>query len=188
MPRTILLLSLAATLAGCNPTKPAAESNLPKTIKVRSTAFEAGQPIPKTFTEDGQDVSPALFWDGVPARTKELALICDDPDAPSREPWVHWVIYKIPATVRELPEGLPTDATLEKPVKTMQGKNSWPDGRTVGYRGPAPPPGKIHHYHFKLYALDRQLDLDSGADKAALVKAMTGFILASGELVGTYGS
>ena len=132
--------------------------SLPKTITVRSTAFDDGQPIPKKFTEDGQDVSPPLAWDGGPEGTKELALICDDPDAPSREPWVHWVIYKIPATVRGLPEGLPTDASLESRSSAMQGKNSWPDGRTIGYRGPAPPPGRVHHYHFKVYALDRELD------------------------------
>ncbi len=189
MPRIILLLCLAAGLIGCSQKTPGVKNvsdSPPKSIHVRSAAFTDGQPIPKTFTEDGQDVSPPLAWEQVPDGTKELALICDDPDAPSREPWVHWVIYKIPATVRELPEGLPTDATLEKPVKAMQGKNSWPDGRTVGYRGPAPPPGKIHHYHFKLYALGRELDLGAGADKAALLKAMAGSILAWGEVVGTY--
>jgi hypothetical protein len=154
MPRTILLLCLVVTLAACNQTKPAAKNEPPKTIKVRSTAFSDGQPIPKKYTEDGQDVSPPLAWDKVPEGTKELALICDDPDAPSHEPWVHWVIYKIPATVRELPEGLPTDATLNSPIKAMQGMNSWPDGRMIGYRGPAPPPGRVHHYHFQVYALD----------------------------------
>jgi Raf kinase inhibitor-like YbhB/YbcL family protein len=186
MPRIILLLSLAVTLAGCNQTKPTAKTEPPKTMNVRSAAFEDGQPIPTKFTEEGEDVSPPLAWDNVPEGTKELALVCDDPDAPSSEPWVHWVIYKIPATVRELPEGLRTDATLEKPVSALQGKNSWPDDRTVGYRGPAPPPGKTHHYHFKVYALDRALDFQPETDKAKLVKAMAGCILAWGELVGTY--
>jgi Raf kinase inhibitor-like YbhB/YbcL family protein len=186
MPRIILLLCLAATLTACTQTKPPATNEPPKTIKVRSTAFEDGQPIPKTFTEDGQDVSPPLAWDGVPEGTKEMALICDDPDAPTAKPWVHWVIYKIPATVRELPEGLPTDARLGTPIKAMQGLNSWPDGRTVGYRGPAPPSGRVHHYHFKVYALDRELELVSKLDKAVLLKAMEGCILAWGEVVGTY--
>lgn len=187
MLRMILPLCLMVTLSACNQTKPPADSEPPKAITVRSTAFDGGQPIPKKFTEDGQDVSPPLAWEEVPEGTKELALICDDPDAPSREPWVHWVIYKIPATVRELPEGLPTDATLNSPVSAMQGTNSWPDGRTIGYRGPAPPPGRVHHYHFKVYALDRELNVQPGIDKAALLKAMAGCILASGELVGTYG-
>jgi len=140
MPRIILLLCLAAGQIGCSQKTPVVKNvsdSPPKTITVRSTVFEDGQPIPKTYTEDGQDVSPPLAWDSVPDGTKELALICDDPDAPSREPCVHWVIYKIPATVRELPEGLPTDASLESPVSAMQGKNSWPDGRTIGYRGRA---------------------------------------------------
>ena len=77
-------------------------------------------------------------------------------------------------------------AQLDSPWSARQGLNSWPDGRTVGYRGPAPPPGGVHHYHFKLYALDRQLELEPGVDKALLVKAMSGHILAEGDLVGTY--
>jgi Raf kinase inhibitor-like YbhB/YbcL family protein len=186
MPKTILLC-LVVTLAAFNQAKPGVASEPPKTIKVRSTAFDDGKPIPKKFTGDGQDIPPPLAWDGVPEATKELALICDDPDAPSREPWVHWVIYKIPATVRKLPEGLPTDATLDRPIKAMQGVNSWPSGRTNGYRGPAPPLGRVHHYHFRIYALDRELNVKPGMDKAALVKAMQGCILAWGELVGTYG-
>jgi len=186
MSRIILLLCLAVTPTACNRTEPALQEDLPKTINVRSTAFDDGQPIPKKFTEDGQDVSPPLAWNVGPEGTKELALICDDPDAPSREPWVHWVLYRIPATVRELPEGLPTDTSLEEPVKALQGRTSWPKGRTIGYRGPAPPPGKVHHYHFQVYALDRELDVQPGIDKATLVKAMKGCILAWGELVGTY--
>ncbi len=93
MPRMILLLCLAVTLAAFNQTKPAAKSELPKTINVRSTAFDDGQPIPKRYTEDGQDISPPLAWDGVPEGTKELVLICDDPDAPTASPWVQWIVY-----------------------------------------------------------------------------------------------
>jgi phosphatidylethanolamine-binding protein (PEBP) family uncharacterized protein len=80
------------------------------------------------------------------ALDRDLPTDGDDPDVPGREPWIHWIVYKIPAVVRELPEGLPTDATLDHPIKALQGLNSWPDGRTIGYRGPAPPPEAIHHY------------------------------------------
>ncbi len=155
------------------------------TIQLKSSAFEAGAAIPKKYTEDGDDVSPPLAWDNVPAGTKELALICDDPDAPSKDPWVHWVLYKLPSDVRELPEGVATDEKLDSPPGALQGINSWTSGRTVGYRGPAPPSG-THHYHFRLYALDSPLKLEAKANKAAVLRAMKGHILAEGELAGTY--
>jgi Raf kinase inhibitor-like YbhB/YbcL family protein len=154
---------------------------------INSPAFAAGKRIPVRHTGDGDDVSPPLSWSGVPDGTREFALICDDPDAPTDEPWVHWVIYGIPGETRALPEGVPPDRQLESPVAAVQGKNSWSSGRTVGYRGPAPPKGHgTHHYHFKLYALDAKLALKPGAEKAALLKAMAGHVLAEGELIGTY--
>ena len=156
-------------------------------ITVTSSAFAEGEQIPKLFTGDGQDVSPPLRWEGIPDDTKELALICDDPDAPTAEPWVHWLIYKLSASLRELPQGVPTGSRLDKPVLALQGRNSWPSGRTIGYRGPAPPPGHgVHHYHFRLYALDGELNVNPGLDKKTLLKAMDGHVLAEGELVGTY--
>ena len=156
-------------------------------ISVSSAAFKADAAVPKKYTEDGQDVSPPLSWQHVPEAAKELALICDDPDAPSAEPWVHWVIYKIPADVSELPEGVATDAELKSPAGARQGLNSWKSGQTVGYRGPAPPKGHgAHHYHFHLYALDAALSLPAKADKKQLLAAMKGHVLAEGELVGTY--
>ncbi len=154
------------------------------TISIQSSAFRAGEPVPTLNTEDGKDVSPPLSWSNVPAEAKELALIMDDPDAPSAEPWVHWVIYKIPVGVASLPEKVsPTGAPTE--VKgAQQGKNSW---NTIGYRGPAPPKGHgFHHYHFRLYALDAPLNVPSGLTKKQLLEAMKGHILAQGELVGTY--
>lgn len=156
-------------------------------MTIESAAFAGGQSIPKKYTGDGEDVSPPLAWKGVPAGAKELALVCDDPDAPSPQPWVHWLIYKIPARVEKLPEHLPVDGELSEPVAAMQGKNSWPSGRAVGYRGPSPPKGPAHHYHFKLYALDAPLEVKPGIDKAALEKAMKGHVLAEAELIGTYG-
>jgi len=155
-------------------------------MAIKSKAFSDGQEIPRKYTGDGQDVSPPLAWSDLPAGTKELALICDDPDAPTPQPWVHWVIYKIPADAMGLAEGIPQQEKLTQPAGVLQGKNSWPSGN-IGYRGPAPPKGHgVHHYHFKLYALDAPLNAPPGLDKEKLIKAMQGHILAQTELLGTY--
>lgn len=155
-------------------------------IEVTSTAFQANGRIPKKYTGEGADVSPPLAWKNVPEGAKELALICDDPDAPTPEPWVHWVLYKIPAEQDALPEGVARDARLKNPAGALQGANSWPKDN-IGYRGPMPPPGHgTHHYHFRIYALDKPLALEAGADKKTLLQAMKGHILAEGELVGVY--
>jgi Raf kinase inhibitor-like YbhB/YbcL family protein len=156
------------------------------TLTITSTAFAAGQRIPKKHTGEGADVSPALSWSGIPEGAVELALIMDDPDAPSAEPWVHWVIYKIPAGVQRLPESVPRSEKLTEPAGALQGRNSWPS-ENLGYRGPMPPPGHgPHHYHFKLYALDAALSVAPGLTKTKLLDAMRGHILAQGELIGTY--
>ncbi len=162
-------------------------------IELTSSAFQEGAKIPKKYTGEGkEDLSPPLAWSGLPGGTRELALICDDPDAPSRdhpapEPWVHWVIYKIPPTAVALPAGLPKTPTLKEPPGALQGKNSWAGGQTTGYRGPLPPPKSgPHRYFFKLYALDAALDLAPGATKAAILKAMDGHVLGEGRLFGTY--
>lgn len=158
-------------------------------MKLESTAFANQGPIPRDYTEDGKDISPPLKWSDPPEGTKEFALICDDPDAPSPrrpapEPWVHWVIYGIPAEVRELPAGIPAKERLDVPKGAVQGKNSW---GTIGYRGPAPPRGSgRHRYVFTLYALDKPLELAPGATKAQLLKAMEGHVLATAQWIGTY--
>jgi Raf kinase inhibitor-like YbhB/YbcL family protein len=145
-------------------------------IQVSSPAFEPGDTIPKKHTGEGQDVSPVLRWTGLPEGTREIALICDDPDAPMPRPFVHWVIYKIPADRGELPEGDPQGA--------LEGTNDF--GRT-GYGGPMPPRGHgVHHYHFKVYALDAELEAAAGSTKDRLLEAMEEHVLAEGELVGTY--
>jgi Raf kinase inhibitor-like YbhB/YbcL family protein len=156
------------------------------TITITSSAFDAGQPIPKEHTGDGEDRSPPLSWTGVPAGSKQLALICDDPDAPSAEPWVHWVIYNLPAELTSLPEGIAPIQRPEDPAGALQGANSWTSGQTIGYRGPAPPPGKPHRYYFTLYALDAQLALEPGLSKKNLLAALKGHLLADGQLMGTY--
>lgn len=155
-----------------------------KSITLQSDAFDHDGVIPKKHSEEDEDVSPPLRWSNLPANTKELALIVDDPDAPGDEPWVHWIIYKIPATENGLPEGVPIGETLDSPSGAIQGENS---STEVGYNGPSPPPGSgVHHYYFKLYALDSELSLKPGLDKGMLLEAISGHILAEGELIGTY--
>jgi Raf kinase inhibitor-like YbhB/YbcL family protein len=146
------------------------------TIQIRSTAFDAGSRIPRQYTGEGPDLSPPLAWVNVPEKARELALICDDPDAPVAEPWVHWVLYGLDPKLRELPSN-----------DDGGGREGVNDFHRAGYGGPMPPPGHgTHHYHFKLYALDTRLDLKPGATKKQLLEAMKGHVLEEGELVGTY--
>jgi Raf kinase inhibitor-like YbhB/YbcL family protein len=154
-------------------------------MDITSPAFAPDSPIPTRFTGDGEDVSPPLEWAGLPDGTVELSLIVDDPDAPGAEPWVHWVLYRIPAASSGLAEGLSGDAgALEAAGGPGEGANDF--GR-VGYGGPAPPRGHgVHHYQFKLYALDMALDLAGGVTKKELLEAMSGHVLGQGLLVGTY--
>ncbi|HEX5472213.1 MAG TPA: YbhB/YbcL family Raf kinase inhibitor-like protein [Lacipirellulaceae bacterium] len=157
-------------------------------MTLTSTAFKPGAAIPRKYTGEGDDISPPLAWADAPAGTTSFALICDDPDAPSPEPWVHWVIYGIPAETHALPEGVKSnEPALTSPTTAKQGKNSFGSGATIGFRGPMPPPGHgVHHYHFKLYALDTRLDLPPGSTKQQLLNAMKGHVLAEAELIGTY--
>ncbi len=156
-------------------------------IQITSSAFQQGRPIPKKYTGEGADLSPPLSWSGVPASAKELALICDDPDAPTPEPWVHWVLYKIPIDAKGLPEGIPRTPRLKEPPGALQGKNSWPEGSNLGYLGPKPPPGHgVHHYYFKLYALRAPLDVEPGLTKKLLQEKIKDLVLAEGALIGTY--
>jgi len=155
-----------------------------QTLQLRSSAFGHGQPIPRRYTADGEDISPPLTWGTLPQGTRELALIMDDPDAPRPQPWVHWVLYRLSQAVLELPEGVPPKERLLEPADALHGRNSFDN---IGYGGPAPPRGHgVHHYHFRLYALDAPLKLGPGADKDELLKAMDGHVIATGELVGTY--
>jgi Raf kinase inhibitor-like YbhB/YbcL family protein len=187
------LLSCTLFLSACRggTTTPAANTNAAATpaatakgedkmtLKLTSTAFDEGGAIPVRHTCDGEDISPPLAWSGVPDGTKTLALVADDPDAP-RGTWVHWVVYRLPAAARSLPENLPARETLDD--GTRQGKN---DFQKVGYGGPCPPSG-THRYYFKLYALDTDLTLPSAATKDQLLKAMDGHILVQCELMGRY--
>lgn len=162
-------------------------------MKITSTAFHNGAGIPTKYTGVGEDNSPPLAWSGAPDGTKSFALICDDPDAPSRAkprpegPWVHWVLYNISADTQELAAPVPRAAEPSRPKGARQGKNDFSNDN-VGYRGPMPPVGSgPHRYYFKIYALDRQLDLPTKeATKKSLLAAMQGHILAEGELMGTF--
>jgi Raf kinase inhibitor-like YbhB/YbcL family protein len=180
--RLILLLTLAlCAVPGCR--QRAADSQpggAPMSLQVTSTAFKEGETIPKQYTGDGADKSPPLRWSDPPDGTKSFALICEDPDAPRRT-FVHWVLFNVPAKARELPEGVPARETLDDGSK--QGKNDFGD---LGFGGPSPPKGKPHRYYFKLYALDTTLDLPAGATAEQVRSAMSGHVLAEGQLMGRY--
>jgi len=150
-------------------------------ISISTDAFIAGGTIPSEYTCDGRDISPPLSWNSIPAGTKSIVLIMDDPDAP-RGTFVHWVFYNIPANVQRLSPGVPGNQTLSD--GSRQGMTDF--GR-AGYGGPCPPPGKPHRYFFKIYALDTTLDLSSKATKGDVERAMKGHVLAQGELMGKYG-
>jgi Raf kinase inhibitor-like YbhB/YbcL family protein len=149
-------------------------------MELTSSSFQDGK-IPRQFTCDGADASPHLSWTAPPPATKSLALLVTDPDAPAGT-WVHWVLYDLSATARELPMGVQKVQNLGD--GTRQGRNDF--GR-IGYGGPCPPPGPAHRYFFRLYALDTQLNLSPGATRDQLEAAMQGHILAQAELVARYG-
>jgi Raf kinase inhibitor-like YbhB/YbcL family protein len=151
-------------------------------LTLSSPAFEANGAIPRRFTCEGDDVSPPLDWSDVPAGTKSLVLIVDDPDAPDpaapKRVWVHWVLYDIPADVTSLAEGVGGD---DLPKGSREGLNDW---KKVGYGGPCPPVGR-HRYFHKLFALDVRLGDFTHPTKDHLERAMEGHVLAKAELVGT---
>lgn len=153
------------------------------TLAVASTSFMAGQPIPEKYSHLGANTSPVLRWPPAPDGTKSWVLIVEDPDAPTPQPFVHWLVYNLPPDISGLPEGIPANGELNHPAGAMQGKNG---GQKTGYMGPHPPKGAPHHYHFQLFALNEMLPLKAGADRDELLKAMSGHVLARGEVVGTF--
>ncbi|MHC4178948.1 MAG: YbhB/YbcL family Raf kinase inhibitor-like protein [Planctomycetota bacterium] len=184
--RVMAAVLMAVCLIGCgsDQEQPLEESSDWAKIELTSTAFSEGQPIPRKYTGEGADASPPLSWSTLPEGTQQLALICDDPDAP-RGTWVHWVVYGIPAAVTELPENFSKTEWRESKFKdVIEGENSFGD---TGYGGPMPPSGDgKHRYFFKLYALDSELALEPGLDKQSLEEAIKGHVLGKGELMGTY--
>lgn len=152
-------------------------------LTVTSPAFKHNGSIPALYTCDGQDISPALNWSGVPANAKSLVLIVDDPDAPDpaapKMTWVHWVLYNIPPAATGLAEGIKESAL---PAGTLQGLNDW---KRTGYGGPCPPIGR-HRYFHKLYALDDVLPDLKRPTKTQVEKAMQGHVIGEAVLLGTY--
>jgi len=160
-----------------------AENGLGNDMLLSSPDFKNQGMIPKQFTCDGKDISPALTWSGVPSEAKSLVLIVDDPDAPDpsapQRVWVHWVLYNIPTTSDSLKRGI---KKRKLPKGTLQGLNDW---GVTGYGGPCPPIGK-HRYFHKLYALDTILPDLKKPTKTKLEKAMEGHVISKAELIGLY--
>ena len=162
----------------------------PETISVTSSAFDHHGMVPESNSAYGENVSIDLTWADLPEGTQQLALICDAPKVVEigmmEQPFVHWVMYNIPASASGLPAGLPSDATLE--VEGLEGAVNGLNGlRRPGYFGPRPPAnGQLHAYHFRVYALDDTLNLEPGLGKAELLDAMNGHVLATGMLMGHY--
>jgi Raf kinase inhibitor-like YbhB/YbcL family protein len=154
-----------------------------ESLVLTSPAFHDGGSIPPKYTCDGDDLVPPLAWTGVPAQTRSLALIVDDPDAPDpaapKRTWVHWVVFDIPPTATGIAEG---GGGTRLPAGSKEGINDW---KRTAFGGPCPPIGR-HRYFHKLYALDVELKDLKGPTKADLEAAMRGHILASAQLVGTY--
>ncbi|MGD8237410.1 MAG: YbhB/YbcL family Raf kinase inhibitor-like protein [Armatimonadota bacterium] len=191
----VLLTASSAFVVGCRRQQPTTEPAEPTAApavtpgpeegpavdwELTSTAFANGERIPEHYTADGANVSPPLEWTAPPEGTAELALICDDPDAP-RGTWNHWIVYGLSPEVTSLPEDVASDATVTDPA-LRQGVTSF--GET-GYGGPAPPSG-THRYQFTLYALSEATGLDAGADKQQVLAAMEGNIIAQTTLEGLY--
>ncbi len=188
-----VVLPVALTLGGCSrsrpsvqasppPARPTADSKTPTAFALTSSALIDGQPIPRKYTADGDGSSPPLAWRNAPAGTKEFALVARDPDAPGGT-YIHWVLYGVPPDVDKLPENVPATETLPDLRGAKQGTNS---ASKVGYTPPSPPPGKVHHYVFTLYALDKESGLPAKATESQLVGAVQGHTLGTAELTGTY--
>ena len=142
-------------------------------MKLSSSAFGNKEVVPVEYTCDGDNVSPPLTFGDVPNKTKSLALIMDDPDAPMGT-WVHWLVWNVPTNVTGFSKG--------ENITFPKGKNDFGKQK---YGGPCPPSG-VHRYFFKLYALDTMLDLQPGASKKQLEKAMTGHVIEEDQLMRTY--
>jgi Raf kinase inhibitor-like YbhB/YbcL family protein len=146
---------------------------------LKSTAFESGGRIPRQYSCDGKDISPPLVWTGVPDKTASLVLVVNDPDAP-RGDWVHWVLYDMPGSRRDLPEHVPAVERIDG--GGVQGLN---DFGKLGWGGPCPPSG-MHEYVFTLYALFAPLELEPRATRDEVIRKCHGRVLGQARLTGKY--
>jgi Raf kinase inhibitor-like YbhB/YbcL family protein len=200
----LAVISFFVTLGGCNQNaKPVSQNtatnhgdggsiafDLPLTrnakdsITVQAATFKNNDPIPLAQTAYDKSISPALNWSGAPKNTKTFALMLEDPDSVSPQPFIHWLVANIPASRNNLPANLPAGALLKSVGGAQQGAGS---GGNIGYFGPQPPAGSgVHHYHFQIFALDEKLNLPSGFDRQALLGAMKNHVLAKGQIIGTF--
>jgi len=173
MKKAMIVLILVLTVAGfcCGSSMAEKDEEAGRVMKITSPSFKNGASIPTKFTGEGIDVNPALDIEDIPALSKSLVLIVDDPDAPMKT-WVHWVVYDIP----------PINHIDENSIPGKQGMN---DAGKENYHGPNPPSG-THRYYFKIYALDKVLSITGGISKSDLEDAMKGCVLSSAELMGLY--
>lgn len=150
-------------------------------FRLTSPAFPNDGQIPEQYTQDADDISPPLSWEGVPDGTKELVLVVEDTDA-DEGVFTHWLVYALPPDATGLPEALPRDVLVNEPVELCQGLNEFDES---GYSGPTPEEERgPHRYFFRLYAMDCELDIPPGATRADLRKASKDHVLATAELVG----
>ncbi len=180
------LASLAAALLVSSAATTSLGAQAATTFIVGSPTMVTGELMPRAYSPDGPNLSPPLTWRGLPEGTRQLAVLCQDHGAGSPRPWVHWIIYNIPASARGLPEGIPFDASDAVPNEiagAVQGNNGW--GLPM-YRGPAPPVGSVHHYHFVVFALDAELDLAPGLTRSELLDAIDGHVIGRGDMVPIY--
>jgi Raf kinase inhibitor-like YbhB/YbcL family protein len=180
MKRNMILILLALFVFAASGCAKGGASKMQETIVLKSPTFENMETIPVKYTGLGEDVSIPLQWSNIPSGTKSIAILMDDPDAPIGT-FTHWIIFDIPPEKTALPEGVPQELELSDGSK--QGKNDF--GR-IGYNGPMPPPGKVHHYVITIFALDTVLNLPAGINAKAFHRAIKGHILAEGKLVGLF--
>jgi len=148
-------------------------------IVLKSSVFENGKFIPQKYTCDGEDISPQLKWSNFPKETKSFVLICDDPDAPMGT-WDHWILFNIPANITSLEKNF--DIKNNNIDKLKAGRN---DFGKKNYGGPCPPDG-THRYFFRIFALNKFIDLEEGVSKKEVLNAIDGHVLDDGELMGKY--
>ena len=145
-------------------------------LRIESPAFASGQPMADRYSKYHDNVVPPLRWSGVPEGTRQLALVCHDPDAPLPHGWTHWVVYGIAPDVTEIPEG--------GAAPGVEGTTTYGE---IGWGGPMPPQGHgTHHYYFWVYALDAEIDAEPGLTREQLLERIDGHVLEQARLVGTY--